>query len=100
MENYEVTNMEVTDVTTEPECETETYYEDRGISAKDAITIGAVTLVGAAALKWLGKKLKPVFVKKAAKFCKNNGYTVVPNEVLDARVEESVEESYEVEEEE
>lgn len=98
MENYEVTETEVTDVTTEPECETETYYENRVISAKDAIKIGAVTLVGAAALKWLGKKLKPVFVKKAAKFCKKNGYTVVANEVLDAEVEESVQETYEVEE--
>ena len=89
MENYEVTEKETTEVTAEPEYGTETLnYEEKGVSLKDAAIIGAVTLTGAAVVKWLGKKLKPVFVKKAAKFVKKNGYTVVPNELLDSEEDE------------
>lgn len=98
MENYEVTEREVTDVTVEPEYETETNTEEKGVSLKDAAVIGAVTLAGAALIKAVVKKAKPSFVKWCVKVAKKNGYTCVSNEVLDSE-EETIEETYEVEEE-
>jgi hypothetical protein len=100
MEN--MNNMEVyepeTDVTEVTEYETETYTDEKGISGKDVATIAIGTLIGVGVVKWIGKKVKPLIVKGAVKMAKKNGYTCVPNEVLDAAVEDT--EQVEVEEEE
>lgn len=97
MENYEVTEREVTDVTVEPEYETETYTGDKKVDFKTGATIAVGTLAVAAVAKAIVKKAKPSFIKWCVKVAKKNGYTCVPNELLDNE-EESIEETYEVEE--
>lgn len=101
MENNEmIAREEEMDDMTEQDYATETYEETRGISGRDALTIAAGTLVGAAVVKWIAKKIKPVVVKAAVKFVKKNGHTVVPNELLDNYEEDSVDESEEIVEDE